>query len=117
VQLASWHLQVKIRGKDIDVHLKRTKDGSFQSTVKVDDDVETMTISDNFSLVIRYFLMKLLFLMHLIDGFQSDSVIESNIDGKPSSVVQLIARFPDGSLRMRYKGTALNVPVLPQVDS
>jgi len=47
----SWQLLVKIRGKDVNVELKKGKHGDFLSTIQVDGETKTMSIEDNFSLV------------------------------------------------------------------
>ncbi|TRY77275.1 hypothetical protein TCAL_10366 [Tigriopus californicus] len=85
--LDEFDLMVTVKGEDIPVHM--TRDGA---RFVAKSGGKTLALLDNFQL--------------------SDSVVKATFDEKVS-VVQLIGRQADGTLRIRYKGTALNVPVIP----
>jgi propionyl-CoA carboxylase alpha chain len=81
-------LIVSVGGKDIFIQLKK----SNEKYVAVFESGTTLRLKDNFRL--------------------ADSVVHAETDCM-TSVVQLISRQADGTLRIRYKGTAMNVPVQP----
>ena len=57
-------------------------------------DNQTLRLKDNFTL--------------------ADPVVHAKIDGKAKdTVIQLISRMANGTMRIRYKGTAMNIPVMP----
>ena len=57
---------------------------------------QTLRIKDNFTL--------------------ADPVVHAQIGGKAKdTVVQLINRKANGTMRIRYKGTAMNIPVMPEI--
>merc|ERR1712029_1003191 len=71
---------------------KRKKEGDMVCTVNYAGNTTVLTIADDFKL--------------------SDLVYHPTIkDSDLSPAIQLIARFPDGSLRTRYRGTAMNIGV------
>ena len=64
----------------------------FYSRVTYDGETTVLTIADDFNL--------------------SDLVYHPTIkDSDLSPAIQLITRFPDGSLRTRYRGTPMNIKV------
>merc|ERR1719422_1334959 len=86
-------LTIVIRDEDIEVDLqKRKKEGDMVCTVNYAGETTVLTIADDFKL--------------------SDLVYHPTIkDSELSPAIQLITRFPDGSLRTRYRGTAMNIGV------
>jgi propionyl-CoA carboxylase alpha chain len=90
----NWDLLINIKGRDVKVSVKTLAGGDFEASLDVDGEKKVVVVKDNFTL--------------------ADSCIDAIIDGHKSHVIQLIARYPDGSLRIRYKGTAINIPVMPQ---
>jgi len=89
-----WDLLVQIKGRDVNVSVKTLPCGNFEASVDVDGEKKVCKVDNNFTL--------------------ADSCIDAVIDGEKSNVIQLIARHPDGSLRIRFKGTAINIPVMPK---
>jgi len=83
----SWKLEVEVKGESFNVVVLK-KPASYR--VVFEDS--TQEVQDNFNL--------------------ADSVIDTTVNGD-SIVVQLKERRPDGSLKIRYKGTALDIKVLP----
>merc|ERR1719239_1897294 len=86
-QQTSWKLEVEVKGESFNVVVLK-KPASYR--VVFEDS--TQEVQDNFNL--------------------ADSVIDTTVNGD-SIVVQLKERRPDGSLKIRYKGTALDLKVLP----
>jgi len=86
--IRSWELEVSVKGENIPVTVYK-RSNSYRA-VFADG---TLEIADNFTL--------------------ADSVIDTTVNGN-NVVVQLKQRNPDGSLKIRYKGTALDLVVLPQ---
>jgi hypothetical protein len=66
---------VNIKGTDVNVGMRVKKCGNFEAVVEVDGVKRVMEVDNNFSL--------------------ADSVIDSVIDGKKSSVSQLVRLFSD----------------------
>ena len=87
---SSLDLVVTIGVKDIHICIEPSQ-GEYIATL----DSRTMRIKDNFTL--------------------ADPVVHAQIDGKTDTVVQLISRMANGTMRIRYKGTAMNIPVLPEL--
>jgi len=85
---SSWALEVNVKGEDIPVTVYK-RSHSYRA---VFDDA-TLEVEDNFTL--------------------ADSVIDTTVNGV-NVVVQLKQRKPDGALKIRYKGTALDLVVLPK---
>merc|ERR1719184_733616 len=91
------NLTVDIRGEEVHVDLARNKKmGEFVCTVKGQQTGDlVLTIADDFNL--------------------SDLVYHPTIKNSDlSPAIQLITRFPDGSLRTRYRGTPMNIKVFTQ---
>jgi len=83
----SWDLVADVKGVKVPVSLSK---GSGSYLARCGDS--RLEIEDNFNL--------------------SDSVVSTSVNGNPV-VVQLISREANGSLKIRYKGTATQVGVLP----
>merc|ERR1719334_411675 len=92
-EIKNMELTIVIRDEDINVDLeKRKKEGDMVCTVNYGGETTMLTIADDFKL--------------------SDLVYHPTIkDSELSPAIQLITRFPDGSLRTRYRGTAMNIAV------
>jgi len=92
-EIKNMELTIVIRDEDINVDLeKRKKEGDMVCTVNYAGNTTVLTIADDFKL--------------------SDLVYHPTIkDSDLSPAIQLITRFPDGSLRTRYRGTAMNIGV------
>lgn len=89
----TWNLVVRL-SEDVDVKVHVTKkDDNY--VVKFESSSESYVIKDSFTL--------------------SDNVISIPLDHDEDPLtVQLINRQANGVLRIRYKGTALNVLVMPE---
>jgi len=83
----SWDLVADVKGVKVPVSLTKGN-GSYLAR----SGTSRLEIEDNFKL--------------------SDSVVSTSVNGTPV-VVQLIGREANGSLRIRYKGTATQVGILP----
>ena len=93
-EIKTMNLTVSIRGENVHVDIvRRKKEEEFVCTVTgVDGQVDEMTLLDDFKL--------------------SDSVYHPTFKNSDVKLaVQLIRRHADGSLRTRYKGTAMNIDV------
>jgi len=86
-EVNSWDLVADVNGEKVPISL--SKKGDSYLAVSGSSRLE---IVDNFTL--------------------ADSVINTDVNGVPV-VVQLIKRDSSGGVRIRYKGTAVNVGVLP----
>lgn len=83
-----WSFVVSLAGKDVPVYVDFGK-GGFLATVAGSEPVK---VEDNFNL--------------------ADSVVQATLNDE-STAVQLISRQANGQLRIRYHGTAMDIPVFP----
>eukprot|EP00096_Caligus_rogercresseyi_P004072 TRINITY_DN1820_c0_g1_i1.p1 TRINITY_DN1820_c0_g1~~TRINITY_DN1820_c0_g1_i1.p1 ORF type:complete len:646 (+),score=206.72 TRINITY_DN1820_c0_g1_i1:631-2568(+) len=83
----SWELSVRVNGEDVQLIVSRGKDGVF----RIQSGSEEFDVKDDFKF--------------------SDSYSTFDLLGE-SVTTQLIRKEPNGTFRLRYKGTAFNVPVL-----
>jgi len=93
--IKKMELTVSVKGEEVQVDLERSKNGGGEFVCSVGG--QTLTIADDFDL--------------------SDLVYHPTVKndlGETLSLpaVQLIQRFADGSLRTRFKGTAMNIGVV-----
>jgi len=95
-EIKNMALTIVIRDEDIEVELeRRKKQGDMVCRVTYGGETTVLTIADDFNL--------------------SDLVYHPTIkDSDLSPAIQLITRFPDGSLRTRYRGTPMNIKVFTQ---
>ncbi|XP_023347250.1 propionyl-CoA carboxylase alpha chain, mitochondrial [Eurytemora carolleeae] len=85
--LTSWELEVMVKGESIPLTLHKG-----DSSYRVSFATSSMEVVDNFNL--------------------ADSVFDTFINGE-NIVVQLKEKKSNGALKLRYKGTALDLEVIP----